>query len=139
MMLEVAIAPREPISILDFARASWTKSDRNWRRRSEAVVSAGLLFVVLHIGSITSLPRDCAGGSDPVHRQLPSIRAPAATDTTLPNMGRLQRHVDLGRVDPLSVVQAIDKLINFVVLSSEHDIILVSIPAVPCRLLSRVL
>jgi hypothetical protein len=74
-----------------------------------------------------------------VHRQLLSIRAPAATDTTLPNMGRLQRHVDLGRVDPLAVVQAIDKLINFVVLSSEHDIILVSIPAAPCRLLSRVL
>src|ERR1700722_3224035 len=73
------------------------------------------------------------------HGQLPSIRAPAATDTTLPNMGRFQRHVDLRGIDPLSVVQAIDKLINFVVLSSEHDIILVSIPAVPGRLLSRVL
>ena len=28
-------------------------------------MNAGLLFAVLLIGSITSLPRDCAGGSDP--------------------------------------------------------------------------
>ena len=65
MMLEVATAPSEPISTLDFARASRTKSDRNWRRHSEAAVSAELLFAVLLIGSITSLPRDCAEGSDP--------------------------------------------------------------------------
>src|SRR5258708_29575593 len=65
MMLEVATAPSEPISTLDFARTSRTKSDRNWRRHSEAAVSAELLFAVLFIGSITSLPRDCAEGSDP--------------------------------------------------------------------------
>lgn len=62
MMLEVVTAPREPISTLDFARASRLKSDRNSQRHSgAAAVSAGFLFGVPLIGSITSLPRDWRG------------------------------------------------------------------------------